>query len=348
MRRYLSTLACSGMLTIGALSGFSASAMAAPAFIPNIAPKVAAGDEARTLPMQPMTDGTIWNLACTAASCDQGGLQSAVLLGKPGDFRGGVQLIRDRGDRAHYIGGGRRYGIGGAGWRGGRYGMGGVGWRGGRYGIGGVGWRGNYWRGGRYGIGGVGWRGNYWRGGWHGIGRVGWRGAYWRGGRYGIGGWRGVGWRPVGWRGVGWRGNYWRGRAFGIGTGWRPLGWRGVGWRGNYWRGGFHGFGGSGAIHSFGGGGGFYGMGGPNYTGSYGIGTGWGNNWNNNWGSGFFGFGLPLFGATTTYAAAPVATAPVLTTAHVAWCFGRYRTYTAIDNTFQPRFGPRVQCISPL
>ncbi|PSJ64245.1 hypothetical protein C7I85_02370 [Mesorhizobium soli] len=94
-------------------------------------------------------------------------------------------------------------------------------------------------------------------------------------------------------------------------------------------------------------------MGGPNYTGGwYGIGTGWGNNywnnnWNNNWGSGFFGFGAPLFGATTTYAAAPVAATPVLTTAHVAWCFGRYRSYSAASNTFQPRFGPRVQCVSP-
>ncbi|MDH6234501.1 hypothetical protein M2281_005119 [Mesorhizobium soli] len=274
MRRYLSTLACSGMLTIGALSGFSASAMAAPAFIPNIAPKVAAGDEARTLPMQPTTDGTIWNLACTAASCDQGALQSAVLLGKPGDFGAGVQLIRDGRDRAHYRRGGGRFGIGGVGWRGNH-------WRGGWHGIGRVGWRGAYWRGGRYGIGGwrgVGWRGNYWRGGWHGIGwrPVGWRGVGWRG-NYWRGGWHGIGWRPVGWRGVGWRGNYWRGGWHGIG--WRPVGWRGVGWRGNYWRGGF------------------YGIGGPNYTGVYGVGTGWGNNyWNNNWGSGFFGFGLPLFG----------------------------------------------------
>ncbi|MDH6230795.1 hypothetical protein M2281_001367 [Mesorhizobium soli] len=324
MRRYLSTLACSGMLTIGALSVLSASAMATPAFIPNIAPKVAVADEARTLPAQPTTDGTIWNLTCTAASCDQGALQSAVLLRKPGDLGAGVQLIRDGGDRAHYIGGGRRYGIGGVGWRG-NY------WRGGRYGIGGwrgVGWRGNYWRGGRYGIGGwrgVGWRGAYWRGGRYGIGGwrgVGWRGNYWRGGRYGIGGWRGVGWR----------GNYWRGGAYGIGTGWRPLGWRGVGWRGNYWRGG-----------------------------AFGIGTGWGNNYwnNNNWGSGFFGFGLPLFdkfgwgasstayGATIPAAAVPAATTPVMTTAHVAWCFGRYRTYTAIDNTFQPFNGPRVQCVSP-
>jgi BA14K-like protein len=325
MRRYLSTLACSGMLTIGALSGFTASAMAIPAFNPNIAPKVAAAGEARTLPAQP---ATIWNLACTAANCDQGGLQSAVLLHTPGDPGAGVQLVRDGGDRAYYISG-RRYGIGGAGWRG-NY------WRGGRYGIGGAGWRGNYWRGRRYGIGGAGWRGNYWRGGWHGVGRVGWRGAYWRGGSHGIG-------RPVGWRG-----RYWRGGWHGIG--WRPVGWRGVGWRGNYWRGGFHGFGGSGAIHSFGGGGGFYGMGGPNYTsGTYGIGTGWGNNWNNNWnwGTGFFGFGAPLFGATTTYAAAPVVATPVMSTAHVAWCFGRYRTYSAADNTFQPFNGPRVACVSP-
>jgi hypothetical protein len=33
--------------------------------------------------------------------------------------------------------------------------------------------------------------------------------------------------------------------------------------------------------------------------------------------------------------------------AHVRWCYERYRSYRASDNTFQPYNGPRRQCISP-
>jgi len=32
---------------------------------------------------------------------------------------------------------------------------------------------------------------------------------------------------------------------------------------------------------------------------------------------------------------------------HVQWCYNRYRSYRASDNTFQPNSGPRRQCISP-
>jgi hypothetical protein len=32
---------------------------------------------------------------------------------------------------------------------------------------------------------------------------------------------------------------------------------------------------------------------------------------------------------------------------HVEWCFARYRSYRAYDNTFQPYHGPRRQCRSP-
>lgn len=32
---------------------------------------------------------------------------------------------------------------------------------------------------------------------------------------------------------------------------------------------------------------------------------------------------------------------------HVSWCFARYRSYRAFDNTFQPFNGPRQQCFSP-
>ncbi|MBE7184969.1 MAG: BA14K family protein [Methylobacterium mesophilicum] len=33
--------------------------------------------------------------------------------------------------------------------------------------------------------------------------------------------------------------------------------------------------------------------------------------------------------------------------AHVNWCYSRYRSYRAYDNTFQPYNGPRQLCYSP-
>lgn len=33
--------------------------------------------------------------------------------------------------------------------------------------------------------------------------------------------------------------------------------------------------------------------------------------------------------------------------AHTRWCYARYRSYRPYDNTFQPYYGPRRQCISP-
>lgn len=36
-----------------------------------------------------------------------------------------------------------------------------------------------------------------------------------------------------------------------------------------------------------------------------------------------------------------------LSRAHVAWCYDRYRSYRAWDNSFQPNYGPRRQCYSP-
>jgi len=32
---------------------------------------------------------------------------------------------------------------------------------------------------------------------------------------------------------------------------------------------------------------------------------------------------------------------------HVEWCYNRYRSYRASDNTYQPYEGPRRQCVSP-
>lgn len=36
-----------------------------------------------------------------------------------------------------------------------------------------------------------------------------------------------------------------------------------------------------------------------------------------------------------------------LSRAHVRWCYNRYRSYRASDNTFQPYHGPRRSCRSP-
>ncbi|QPC92350.1 BA14K family protein [Mesorhizobium sp. INR15] len=36
-----------------------------------------------------------------------------------------------------------------------------------------------------------------------------------------------------------------------------------------------------------------------------------------------------------------------VSSAHVQWCYNRYRSYRAFDNTFQPYNGPRQQCWSP-
>jgi hypothetical protein len=36
-----------------------------------------------------------------------------------------------------------------------------------------------------------------------------------------------------------------------------------------------------------------------------------------------------------------------VSSAHVEWCYNRYKTYRASDNTFQPYNGPRRQCLSP-
>ncbi|WP_027229681.1 BA14K family protein [Phyllobacterium sp. UNC302MFCol5.2] len=33
--------------------------------------------------------------------------------------------------------------------------------------------------------------------------------------------------------------------------------------------------------------------------------------------------------------------------AHTRWCYARYRSYDAYDDTFQPYHGPRQACISP-
>lgn len=48
-----------------------------------------------------------------------------------------------------------------------------------------------------------------------------------------------------------------------------------------------------------------------------------------------------------TYAPPAYAAPAYGNNAHVQWCYDRYRSYRASDNTFQPYNGPRQQCRSP-
>lgn len=52
-----------------------------------------------------------------------------------------------------------------------------------------------------------------------------------------------------------------------------------------------------------------------------------------------FGFGAVIGGAISNDRQAGGA--------HVDWCVNRYRSYRAYDNTFQPNYGSRRQCVSP-
>ncbi|WP_181257446.1 hypothetical protein [Pseudaminobacter soli (ex Li et al. 2025)] len=135
MKRYLSTLACSGLLSIGALYG-GAFAASFPGSIPDVVPTAnVAGEAFRTLPAQPVDSG-IHELSCsTAMHCDQGGLRTGVLLPKQDDDPGGLQLVRGGGGGGGGHGGGG--GMGGGGMGGGGVGAGGVG--GGGVGSSGVG-----------------------------------------------------------------------------------------------------------------------------------------------------------------------------------------------------------------
>lgn len=123
-------------------------------------------------------------------------------------------------------------------------------------------------------------------------------------------GWRGDGWRgDRSWRHDGWRGSrHWRGDGWRGDRGWRR-GWRDDGWR--YRR---------------------------HYR------RGWDN-------SGVY-LGLGLLGSGLLYDDYYYRPRPRIYRAprasgHVQWCYSRYRSYRAWDNTFQPNYGPRRQCISP-
>lgn len=53
-----------------------------------------------------------------------------------------------------------------------------------------------------------------------------------------------------------------------------------------------------------------------------------------------FGTGLIIGGS--------IANQPArYSSAHVQWCYDRYKTYRASDNTYAPQVGVRAQCVSP-
>ncbi|MBZ9743302.1 MULTISPECIES: BA14K family protein [unclassified Mesorhizobium] len=141
----------------------------------------------------------------------------------------------------------------------------------------------------------------------------------WAGGNNNGGDWR---WRRSGnWNGRHWNGgDNWNGRRHWNGGGnWS----RGDDWR---WRHGRHHYRG----------GRYYDDGAAAVLG-LGLGLGLGSIYNN----GYYNDGY--------YAPAPRRhyRAGRLSNAHVQWCYNRYRSYRAYDNTFQPYNGPRQQCYSP-
>jgi hypothetical protein len=103
--------------------------------------------------------------------------------------------------------------------------------------------------------------------------------------------------------------------------------------------------------------GGGWGGGGGHWRGGWGHGGHWhGGGWGG-WGSGFalgLGLGVPLGyyggGYYDPYYAPRYRPRYVYRTgasAHVQWCYSRYRSYRAWDNSWQPNYGPRRQCLSP-
>lgn len=103
--------------------------------------------------------------------------------------------------------------------------------------------------------------------------------------------------------------------------GWRGEGWRGDGWRGrdDNWRRHYRPYR-------------------PNYFGGSGI---------------YFNFGVPAYRYYEPRYYQPRYYEPRrvyrsgVSSPHARWCYNRYRSYRAWDNTFQPYNGPRQQCWSP-
>ena len=126
-------------------------------------------------------------------------------------------------------------------------------------------------------------------------------------------------------------------RNFAGARNWNRGNWNGGNWNGGRrWHGGRHWHGGGyhGGYH----GGGYYDSGAAGLLG-LGLGFGLGSLYNN----GYYNNGY----YNGYYAPRHYYRAGRLSSAHVQWCYDRYRSYRAYDNTFQPYNGPRQQCYSP-
>lgn len=61
-----------------------------------------------------------------------------------------------------------------------------------------------------------------------------------------------------------------------------------------------------------------------------------------------FGLGAAIMGGMAgQQRVAPPPVGAAMPVSHVRWCQGRYRSYDAYSNTFQPYNGPRQVCVSP-
>jgi BA14K-like protein len=148
------------------------------------------------------------------------------------------------------------------------------------------------------------------------------------------GGWRGgsprAGHGPMIWPryggGGGWRGGMWNGNRA----------WRGNGnWRGRYWNGG-HGHYGHYNNYFDDNVGVFLGLGLP----LLGLGLG---GYGGGYYPGYYNGYYPGYADGGYYPRRYYRTG----NGHVRWCYSRYRSYRAWDNTYQPYYGPRRQCYSP-
>ena len=60
-----------------------------------------------------------------------------------------------------------------------------------------------------------------------------------------------------------------------------------------------------------------------------------------------FGLGAAIIGGMAAQQAPRPPVGVAMPVSHVRWCQGRYRSYDAYTNTFQPYNGPRQVCVSP-
>jgi hypothetical protein len=68
------------------------------------------------------------------------------------------------------------------------------------------------------------------------------------------------------------------------------------------------------------------------------------------YGQGYYGsayYGAPRYYGSTLYRPRYYRQAYYGGNGHTSWCYARYRSYRAYDDTFQPYNGPRRACVSP-